>query len=409
MAANSLFALEAAPTRTDGSMKPGTQGNQPPPQVDFGHGLNGAYHIAPEDAELEARAERLVGKWKLRTLADAYAERAPLRYLVDGLLPCPSLSIVYGGPGSLKSMLLADLAVAIVAGAKWLEPLPTSTSEPGVTFVTSQAAVLWVDFDNGIRRTDERIEAFARARQLAPDAPLHYVSMPQPWLDASKATMMVELAELIAALGAKLIIIDNLGLITGDTEENSGEMAQVMGNLRWLCEETVSAVIVVHHQRKSSGANDKGIRKGEMLRGHSSIEAALDLALLVERKEGEDAVAVIPTKVRGFKEYNIFGAHFTYDHRPGTKDLALGRFYSLAVTSKEEREVEAIQESIRAVLRGGSVNTTNLVSAVRDKLAAIPGGTAPGINKVRGILKNMVEANAVIEDGNGGGRVYRLI
>lgn len=390
-------------------MKPGTQENQPPPEVDFGHGLNGAYHIAPEDAELEARAERLVGKWKLRSLADAYAERPPLQFLVDGLLPCPSLSIVYGGPGSLKSMLLADLAVTIVAGAKWLEPLPTSSSEPGVTFATSQAAVLWVDFDNGIRRTDERIEAFARARQLAPDAPLHYVSMPQPWLDASKATMMVELAELIATLNAKLIIIDNLGLITGDTEENSGEMAQVMGNLRWLCEETVSAVIVVHHQRKSSGANDKGIRKGEMLRGHSSIEAALDLALLVERKEGEDAVAVIPTKVRGFKEYNIFGAHFTYDHRPGTKDLALGRFYSLAVSSKEEREVEAIQESIKAVLRGKSMTQTNLVNAVRDKLAAIPGGTAPGINKVRGILKNMVDANAVIEDGNGGGRVYRLI
>jgi len=390
-------------------MKPATQENQPPPEIDFGHGLNGAYHIAPEDAEIEARAERLVGKWKLRSLADAYAERPPLHFLVDGLLPCPSLSIVYGGPGSLKSMLLADLAVAIVAGAKWLEPLPTSTSEPGVTFATSQAAVLWVDFDNGIRRTDERIEAFARARQLAPDAPLHYVSMPQPWLDASKATMMAELAELITTLNAKLIIIDNLGLITGDTEENSGEMAQVMGNLRWLCEETESAVIVVHHQRKSSGTNDKGIRKGEMLRGHSSIEAALDLALLVERKEGEDAVAVIPTKVRGFKEYNIFGAHFTYDHRPGTKDLAMGRFYSLTVTSKEEREVEAIQDAIKAILRGGSVNTTNLVSAVRDKLAAIPGGTAPGINKVRGILKNMVEANAVIEDGNGGGRVYRLI
>jgi archaellum biogenesis ATPase FlaH len=385
-----------------------------PSAIDFTDlGINGAGIIDPEELEAEKltaeRSERLVGQWKLRTLADAYRERPPLEFLVDGLLPCPSLSVVYGGPGSLKSMLLADLATTVVAGAKWLEPLPSSDQEPGVTFITVQAAVLWIDFDNGIRRTDERIEAFARARQLPTDAPLHYVSMPRPWLDASKPSLVAELAELIRELGAKLIIIDNLGLITGDTEENSGEMAQVMGNLRWLCEETESAVIVVHHQRKSSGANDKGIRKGEMLRGHSSIEAALDLALLVERKEGEDAVAVIPTKVRGFKEYNIFGAHFTYDHRPGTKDLSLGRFYSLAVSSKEEREIEAIQATIKATLRGTTMSQRDLVNSVRDSLAAMPGGTAPGISKVRGILKKMVEAKDVIEDGNGGGRLYRLI
>lgn len=375
--------------------------------------LNGTGIIAPQDVEAEkeaaARAERLVGLWTLRNLADAYQDRPPLLYLVDGLLPCPSLSIVYGGPGSLKSMLLADLMTAIVAGERWLEPLPGSDREPGVTFQTSQAAALWIDFDNGVRRTDERIEAFARARQLPPDAPLHYVSMPRPWLDASKPALISELGELIASISAKFVVIDNLGLITGDTEENSGKMAQVMGNLRWLCEETKSAVTAVHHQRKSGGNADKGIRKGESLRGHSSIEAALDLALLVERKESEDAVAVIPTKVRGFKEYNIFGAHFTYDHRADTKDLALARFYSLQVSSKEEREIDAIQDAIKGALRGHVLNSTSLVNAARDAIASMPGGTAPGIAKVRGILKRMVEAKEVIEDGNGGARVYRLL
>jgi hypothetical protein len=383
---------------------------QPPPAIDFGHGLNGAYHIAPEDEELEKRADRLIGKWKLRSLADAYQERPPLQFLIDGLLPCPSLAVVYGGPGSLKSMLLADMAAAIVAGAKWLDPLPTSDREPGVTFATSQAGVLWIDFDNGIRRTDERLEAFARGRQLSPDAPMHYVSMPQPWLDASKTLMVQELAELVTHTGVRMVIIDNLGLITGDTEENSGEMAQVMGNLRWLCEETKTAVIVVHHQRKSGGAGDKGIRKGEMLRGHSSIEAALDLALLVERKEGEDSVAVIPTKVRGFKEYNLFGAHFTYDHRPGTKDMAMGRFYSIAISSKEEREIEAIQEGIKKALRGGKhMKQTDVVNEVRSDLASLPGGTAPGIHKVRGVLKKMVEAKTVFCEGSGVHLTYRLI
>lgn len=404
-----LFALEAATTGTENSVS-----DNPLDDIDLSEfNVNGAKVIAPEDAEAEkealARSERIVGRWKLRGLADAYADRPPLLYLVDGLLPCPSLSIVYGGPGSLKSMLLADLAIAIAAGGRWLEPLPNSDREPGVTFQTLQAPVLWVDFDNGEGATDGRMEAFARARQLAPDAPLHYVSMPQPWLDASKTSMARELAELVDERKAKFVVLDNLGLISGSTDENSGQMSQVMGNLRWLCEETKSAVTAVHHQRKSGGSADKGIRKGETLRGHSSIEASLDLALLVERKEGEDSIAIIATKVRGFIEQGIFGAHFTYEHKPSTKELAMARFYSLQVSSKEEREIEAIEGAIKATLRKQTLNSTGVVNAARDTLAALPGGTAPGVAKVRGILKRMVEEKAVIEDGNGGGRVYRLI
>jgi hypothetical protein len=166
----------------------------------------------------------------------------------------------------------------------------------------------------------------------------------------------------------------------------------------------------VHHQRKSGGSSDKGIRKGEMLRGHSSIEAALDLALLVERKEGEDSVAIIPTKVRGFREHNIFGALFTYDHRPGTRDLALGRFYGVSVMTKEEREIDAIQESIKKALRGGKhMKQSDLVNEVRADLAGQPGGTAPGIHKVRGVLKKMVEAKTVLCEGSGVHLTYRLL
>jgi len=54
-------------------------------------------------------------------------------------------------------------------------------------------------------------------------------------------------------------------------------MATVMGHFRYLAEQAKVAVILIHHQRKSNGSN---ARLGERLRGHSSIEAALDLASL---------------------------------------------------------------------------------------------------------------------------------
>jgi hypothetical protein len=41
--------------------------------------------------------------WEVFSLADAYRPRHPPVELVTGLLPLPSLAIVYGAPGTLKS------------------------------------------------------------------------------------------------------------------------------------------------------------------------------------------------------------------------------------------------------------------------------------------------------------------
>lgn len=356
----------------------------------------------------DMEAGELFRHWKLRTLTDAYRPRPPLYYLIAGLLSAPSLSIVYGGPGSLKSMLLADLCVCVASGASWLEPLPgTTPSFPPLA--VNQAPVLWIDFDNGTRRTDERMEAFGRARSLPASLPLHYVSMPTPWLNATELPMIGDLAKLCRRNAVRLVVIDNLGLITGDTEENSAEMARVMGNLRWLCEETEAAVVVVHHQRKSGGQNDKGIRKGETLRGHSSIEAALDLALLIERKDGEDKIAIIPTKVRGYRQFDILGALFTYQHHENTTDLESARFWSNEAMSADEREIIAIQGCAETVLRqSGAMTQGDLVTEIRDTLAAKPGGKAPGINKIRGLLKQMADEGDIQAQGRGTKVTYGL-
>ena len=40
--------------------------------------------------------------WTLFTLDDAYQDRAPVEYIVEGLIPAASVSTVYGSPGTLK-------------------------------------------------------------------------------------------------------------------------------------------------------------------------------------------------------------------------------------------------------------------------------------------------------------------
>lgn len=334
----------------------------------------------------DADPDPLAG-WQIFTPADAYKPRDPLPYLIADVLFYPSLSIIYGGPGSLKSMILADLAVCVATGTPWLEPLAGQVTAR--SYYTMQSPVLWIDFDNGRRRTHERFDAIGRAYGMAENAPLYYVSMGRPQLDLTSYAMGDGLLKLISRLGTRLVIIDNLGLVIGDAEENSGEMAQVMGNLRSICEDGDCAVAVVHHQRKSNGTGDKGVRRGETLRGHSSIEAALDLALLVERKEGADAVTVFPTKVRGYRNFDFFGATFSYQHKPGTRDLAEARFFGQQVLNKDENALRELQAAILTeVMARPGIEQKTLVDAVRDSLAALT-NKAPGINRVRGVASQM--------------------
>lgn len=339
---------------------------------------------------------RLADAWRIRTLSDAYAERPPTTYLVDGLLPCPSLSIFFGPPGSYKTMLTVDMAVCVAGGLRWLEPLPGA--EPGISFATKQAPVLIIDFDNGKALTDERIDALARARMLPIETPIHYVSMPTPWLDASDLSMVFDLGLLIKSLGAKLVIIDNLGLITGDQDENSAQMSQVMGHLRWLCEECDCAIVVIHHQRKTNG--ETGSRKGETLRGSVAIEASLDIALLIERGEGDTIIATA-TKVRRVVAHGTFAGLFTYRHRPNSLDLETARFWSQPVETKAQREIETIESAVIEELKKfGDAHPTQkeLADAVRVALALLFDRNPPGVNKVRGVINTMAERGDLVEE-----------
>lgn len=179
------------------------------------------------------------GGWTPYNFSDAYKEIQSLNYLVSGILTVPSLNIIYGAPGALKSFFAADLIVCVATGQEWLLPVDSSSPIKGIP--TKQVPVMWVDFDNGVRRTHERFGALGRARNLSPDVALTYYSMPNPRLNGRERSSIGELIQRMNDAGAKLVVIDNLGYVSGDSEENSSEMVQVMAHFRELSEETQSA------------------------------------------------------------------------------------------------------------------------------------------------------------------------
>lgn len=325
--------------------------------------------------------------WQAYTLADAYQERPPLEYIAAGLFALPSLNIVYGAPGTLKSFLLADLATCAAGGHHWLEPAAWVNGNLARGIPTRQVPVMWVDYDNGRRRTLDRFGALGRARQMAADLPLYIHTMDDPWLNASERHSLLALAQRMLDRQVQLLVVDNLGVVSGDADENSGEMVRVMSGFRQLAEATGAAVVLIHHQRKSTGASS---RAGDSLRGHSSIEAALDLALLIEREELADTVNIRATKVRG-ADVLPFSAVFTHEPRPDG-ELHNARFFGIA--ADDNSSDAAVEREILTALNGQTLNKTELTRAVKSELPEV------GINRIRDRIDRLAAtARLVISSG----------
>jgi hypothetical protein len=139
-------------------------------------------------------------------------------------------------------------------------------------------------------------------------------------------------------------------------------MSQVMSGLRLISERTGSAAIIIHHERKSNNGKS---RAGESLRGHSSIEAAFDLVLQVERESG-NTISVSATKTRD-GDVLPFGCEFRYtaDAKNAQKLLAASFVPSDCVSKSPDGIVE---ETMRELLMlNPSLNQSKLSEKLNTK------------------------------------------
>ncbi len=330
--------------------------------------------------------------WRAITMADVFDPLPPIEFVAGGLLERETLNILYGPPGTLKSFLLQDLAICVANGTEWIKPAPWG--DGGRAIPTTQTPTLWIDFDMGQRRTRERFAALARQHKASDQTPLTVYSMPTPPLDAGDFTHVDLLAQ--RAMGSGLIVIDNLRTVSGGRDENDSRMSEIMFNLRWLVEVTGAAVVVIHHERKSAGFKS---RSGDSLRGHSSIEAAIDLALKVDREPYANLITVNSTKTRGL-EVLPFSTVFAYTQTSGGT-LETACFYS--VEAEDTQSDHAIDSRIISALTDNPMNQTSTVEAVKQELPDV------GVNRIRDRLQQLAANNKVqVRSGSYNRKIYSV-
>ena len=212
--------------------------------------------------------------------ADDFHALPDMTWMIDDILPCSGLASVYGPSGVGKSFICLDLAASVATGQPWFGH---DTRACNVIYVALEGQA-------GFRR---RVHAWSEFRGIRfPDN----VKFLFDQFALNHADHPTGLASVIGQCGgAGLIIIDTLNKAAPGMDENSStDMGKILAATSSIQEATNSLVLLVHHSGKDASRG---------LRGHSSLHAALDAVIevqkdgqhirfnLVKSKDGEDGIS----------------------------------------------------------------------------------------------------------------------
>src|SRR5215471_9390238 len=195
-------------------------------------------------------------------------EAAELRWLITNLWSHEAVGIVGGEPKCCKSFLALDLAIAVAAGVPCLRRFETPDPGRVLLYAAEDSAAI-------VRRRLEGIAAAAGV-DLA-DLDIQVITAPSLRLDLEGDRR--SLADTVANLRPRLLILDPFVRLHRIDENASGEVAPLLAYLRELQRRYALAVLVVHHAKKGAG----NVRAGQALRGSSEFHAWGDSNLYLRR------------------------------------------------------------------------------------------------------------------------------
>jgi RecA-family ATPase len=205
------------------------------------------------------------------SIADALAEPKPEQeWVINGLLPVKGIALLAAEGGVGKSTLAAQLCAGLSAGRGFFG-FDAGTAIP----------TLFLEAEGSRERFIERIGVALYHLQIAADDLPLYIQ-PKAWRPSLNGTT----ADTIRVCGARLVILDTIGLFERFDENSATDFkALVINPLRKLGEETGAAFLLIHHQGKPNE-----MRKGRhKIRGTSAFVDDVDVAMRLEAPDGDKA------------------------------------------------------------------------------------------------------------------------
>lgn len=210
--------------------------------------------------EILGNVKRPAQRFHLLT-ADELRALPAVRWRIHGVLPAEGIGAVYGPSASGKSFLLLDLLGAVARGAPWFDYQMTEAC--AVTYLAAE----------GVQGIPQRVRAH---EQRHGKLPANFRAI-LTGLDLRSADDRAELVRAIKAEGQAggIVVFDTLNRSAPGLDENDGAaMGEVIDALQKLQAELGGMVLAVAHTGKDTARG---------LRGHSSLPAALDASIEVQR------------------------------------------------------------------------------------------------------------------------------
>lgn len=231
------------------------------------------------------------------------------RWVVRDILPETGIAAIYGPPSSGKTFIALDLASRISLGnSSWFN------------HHVEKRPVIYVALEGG-KGTAVRLKAWDVENNETSNVltVLDHVTLVNP-------EQVVALAGAISSQCEKgaVVFIDTLAQAIPGADENSGkDMRLALEAAKLIAASVGGLVVLVHHSGKD---------KSKGLRGHSSLHAALDAAISVERNVATGSRTWRISKMKDGED-GLFGSFELAVHQLGTDQFG-GTINSCAVRER---------------------------------------------------------------------------
>ncbi|MBC8422992.1 AAA family ATPase [bacterium] len=202
--------------------------------------------------------------------AELAADPPEQRWLIEPLWAASGVGVVGGLPKVGKSWLGLEMAVSVASGTPCLGAYPTAERGPVLLYMAEDADVV----------VRERLEALCRHRGVdLASLDLFVITVDRLRIDLPAE--QERLRKTVDRIRPRMLLLDPLVRLHSIDENHAGDVSALLAYLRGLQRQLDTAIVLVHHARKS-GANGQ---PGQALRGSGDIHAWGDSNLYLRRKD----------------------------------------------------------------------------------------------------------------------------